>query len=390
MQNIESFSIEILPDNCVQWPEKSALHQARWQSVHGWTAPKQALIGEDTLSADLAFRLINEGIGIIWRGDFQNGKQLLAALKRRIAKKKLPSESIAYPNRFHLIRQARSQNARALGRLLIPLEPEYQLAHRRSPSIATACEMALSPIPVPSQLMPLTELVGIMSAYEWQRQGLVVNALGPPPGQRIYPRYGVFAPTRHEYLDLIAKAPLPAQCQNALDVGTGTGVIAVILAQRGVKHVVATDTEAPALRCSQDNVDSLGLGNQIDIQKADVFAPGRFDLVVCNPPWLPGAAKNALDAAIYDPDSRLLTQFLTGVGQHLNPGGQAWLILSDLAEHLRLRDRQTLLALIHKGGLKVLTRRDIKPDHAKLKKDTDPLFGVRQHEITSLWQLTLA
>jgi len=61
-------------------------------------------------------------------------------------------------------------------------------------------------------------------------------------------------------------------------------------------------------------------------------------LVVCNPPWLPGAVKTSLDAAIYDPESRMLTGFVTGVAKYLNPGGQAWLILSDLAELLNLRE----------------------------------------------------
>lgn len=386
LQTNETFSLAPLSDGRVQWPCETTPSQARWQSVNGWVAPKQALLGDDTLPADLAYRLINEGIGIIWRGDFQNGKQLLVALKRRIAKKKPPSESIAYPTRFHLIRQARSQNARALGRLLIPLEPDYQLNHRRAPTIAKACEMALGATPAHALLMPLTELIGIMSAFEWQRQGLLVGALG----QRIYGRYGVFLPTRHEYLELIAQVPLPARAKRALDVGCGTGVIAAILVKRGLKQVVATDSETSALACSQDNVNALGLSQLIQVQKADVFVPGQFDLVVCNPPWLPGAAKNSLDAAIYDPDSRLLIRFLSGVSQHLTPGGQAWLILSDLAEHLQLRDRQTLLTLIESGGLKVLARHDIKPGHIKLKKSDDPLADARRREITSLWQLTLA
>jgi len=370
----------------LEWPEKLGPCKARWQSVQGWPAPKHAIEGDDTLPADQAFRLINTGTAIIWRGDFQNGKQLLAALKRRMAKKAVPAETIAYPERFHLIRQARSQNARALGRLLVPLDADYCLRHRRAPAVAQACQMALGPMPAEPLLMPLTELTGILSAYEWHRQGLMIAALG----QRIHARYGVFAPTRHEYLDLITQIELPAISNCALDVGSGTGVIAAILAKRGVKQVVATDMEAAAIACSQDNVDRLDLHKQIQVQHANLFVPRQCDLVVCNPPWLPGAVKTSLDAAIYDPESRMLTGFVTGVAKHLNPGGQAWLILSDLAELLNLRDRQTLLALFETGGLKVLARHDIKPRHPKSSQVSDPHANVREREITSLWQLTSA
>jgi len=386
MPTPERIVLSTVNEPWIEWPETAGLSRVHWQSVQGWAAPKHAVLGNDKLSADLAFRLINAGTAIIWRGDFQNAKQLLAALKRRTAKKAMPEETIAYPERFHLIRQARSQNARALGRLLMPLDADYCLPHRRAPIVTTACEMALGPLPAAPLLMPLTELQGVLSAYEWQRQGLMVSALG----ERIHARYGVFAPTRHEYLDLINQVALPARANSALDVGSGTGVIAAILAKRGVKHVVATDMAEAALLCTQENVDRLGLGKQIDVQRADLFAQGQFDLVVCNPPWLPGVAKTSLDAAIYDPDGRMLTAFVTGVAKHLSPSGQAWLILSDLAEHLGLRNRQALLSLFEAGGLKVLGRHDINPRHPKSSQANDPLASVRAREVTSLWQLTLA
>jgi methylase of polypeptide subunit release factors len=376
----------------IGWSENGQPHQAHWQSVHGWTPPKQLISADDTLSADRAYRLISSGTGLVWRGDFQNGKQLLAALKRRLAKQKAPAPEVAYPERFHRIRLARSQNARVLGRLLIPLAENFQLAHRRAPSVVSACQAALSldtgadQTQKPAMLMPLTELIGILSAHEWQRRGLPVTTLR----QSIYPRYGVFAPTRHEYLDLLLQTPLPAGAQTALDVGTGTGILAALLAQRGIPKVVATDTQAAALQCAQDNMARLGLGKQVTVVHADLFVAGRFDLIVCNPPWLPGKANNALEAAIHDPDSRMLSGFLKQVSHHLTPQGEVWLILSDLAEHLHLRTREMLLDLIEMGGLRLMAKHDIKPRHPKSSKEDDPLADVRRREITSLWQLTLA
>jgi prophage antirepressor-like protein len=93
---------------------------------------------------------------------------------------------------------------------------------------------------------------------------------------------------------------------------------------------------------------------------------------------------------VYDPDSRMLRGFLAGLGAHLEAGGEGWLILSDLAELLGLRTREDLLALIVAGGLKVLERLDIRPQHPKAGAADDPLHAARAAETTSLWRLALA
>jgi methylase of polypeptide subunit release factors len=173
----------------------------------------------------------------------------------------------------------------------------------------------------------------------------------------------------------------------AFDIGTGTGVIAALLLMRGVKHVIATDSSDVALQCAQDNLQRLDLSSRVQLQITDVFPQGQANLIVCNPPWLPGKATSLLEQAIYDPDSRMLHTFLTGVSAHLSPGGEAWLVLSDLAEHLNLRSREQLLQWIEAGGLQVLGREDIRPSHAKVQDSQDPLHAARTQEVTSLWRL---
>jgi hypothetical protein len=68
--------------------------------------------------------------------------------------------------------------------------------------------------------------------------------------------------------------------------------------------------------------------------RADLFPEGRASLVICNPPWIPGRPSSPLENGIYDPDSQMLRGFLQALPRHLTPGGEGWLILSDLAEHL--------------------------------------------------------
>src|SRR5690606_18840705 len=106
---------------------------------------------------------------------------------------------------------------------------------------------------------------------------------------------------------------------------------------------------------------------RVHTEVADLWPSGQAELVVCNPPWLPGRAASALDAAIYDPDSRMLRGFLDGLAAHLAPGGEGWLILSDLAEHLGLRSRAELLGWIETAGLRVIDRLETRAAHPRAR-----------------------
>src|SRR5439155_3977036 len=226
-----------------------------------------------------------------------------------------------------------------------------------------------------------------IGAHEWRKKGVAIPALG----QRIHPHYGVFSPVRGEYVGLVADAPLPRLTPSlAFDIGTGTGVLAAVLAQRGIQRVIATDQDPRALSCARDNLARLKLAHQVELLETDLFPPGRAPLVVCNPPWLPARPSSAIEYAIYDPDSRMLRGFLGGLAAHLAPGGEGWLILSDLAEHLGLRPRAELMAMIETAGLKVLGRIDVRPQHPKASDASDPLHAARAAEVTSLWRLAVA
>ena len=86
----------------------------------------------------------------------------------------------------------------------------------------------------------------------------------------------------------------------------------------------------------------------------------------------------------------MLRGFLGGLAEHLEAGGEGWLILSDLAEHLGLRPRAMLLELFDKARLKVVGRIDVRPTHPKALDTSDPLHTARAAEVTSLWRLGAA
>ncbi len=398
-----------MPDNLpadtpafIEWTEQGQPQRARWRSERAAPPPRRVVCVDDTMPADAAYRLACEGTALLWRGDFQNARHLLDALVRRVDR--VPSRQAGKARKvaapvtpeapgaaFHRHRQAQGQRARVLSQLLIPMEPDRGIAQRRAPDVRAACEQAWGPPDGEPCVLALRELLGLVSAFEWRRKGVPVPALGPAPDNRIHPHYGVFSPVRGEYLGLVMQAPLPAPiAEGAFDIGTGTGVLAALLARRGVPRVVATDLDPRALACAADNLRRLGLAGRVQLLAADLFPPGRAGLVVCNPPWLPARPGAPLERAVYDEDSRMLRGFLSGLRDHLLPGGEGWLILSDLAEHLGLRTRDDLLGWIAAAGLRVLDRIDTRPTHRKAADAQDPLHAARAAEVTSLWRLGIS
>ena len=383
----------------ITWSEGGTRRRAGWRPENGAKPPRDIVVIDDDIAADSALRMARAGTGLLWRGDFHNACQLLKALDRRLEKQASRKASkvsraswdVEPGDLFHANRLARSQRAAVLGKILIELEPDYAIRLRRAPDVREACEHAYGTLAGDcageSTLVSLPEILGVISAFEWHRTGIEVAALG----ERIHPAYGVFAPTRDEYIDLVADAAWPSGVDRPVvfDLGTGTGVLAVLLARRGAGDVVATDINPRAVRCAKDNADRLGVADRVRVEEADLWpaAPERADVVVCNPPWIPGRPTSALEQGIYDPKSDVLHRYLGELAQHLTPQGEGWLILSDLAELLGLRTREEFLQRIADAGLTVVGTHETTPRHSRASDDADPLHAARARERTMLWRL---
>lgn len=381
----------MMNDSVICWNEDNEEKSALWQSEKGLPPPKRVQVIDDRMPADTAYRLACEGTALLWRGDFQNARQLLQALARRVDKKKPEKpkqQAIVSPaEAFHRHRLVQSQRARTLEKLLIPFNADHSIPLRRAPDVHAACLEAYGAC-TGAYIASLRELLGLIGAYEWRKKGIEIAALG----MTIHPHYGVFAPIRNEYVKLVTQAPLPkllATQSIAFDIGTGTGVLAAALASRGVQHITGTDQDPRALQCARDNLTRLKLIDQVELLQTDLFPQGQAALIVCNPPWIPARPSSPLEHAIFDPESRMLRGFLHGLRDHLLPDGEGWLILSDFAEHLGLRTREELLQMIDAAGLKVLGRTDIKPHHPRVSDTSDPLHSARAAELTSLWRLAV-
>ena len=383
----------------IQWDEGGQVNSAKWHSENGIAPHKKIQIADDTLTADTAYRLACEGTAMLYKGDFQNARQLLQALVRRVDKPSKKSMRVDRVTKektktpldiFNLPRLGQSQRARILGMVLIPINADHSISLRRAPDVTQACLEAYGEQNEP-YVISLRELLGVISAHEWRKKGVPVLARDDEE-IRIHPHYGVFSPIRGEYIELVLKAPLPAAIQKnsiAFDIGVGTGVLSVVLAIREIQQIIATDQDDRAVACAKENIDRLALNDQIEILKTNLFPEGKAALIVCNPPWLPARPSSSLEHAVYDPESQMLKGFLGKLKDHLLPGGEGWLILSDLAEHLGLRTREELFSWIDTAGLKVIAHLDAKPQHPKAFDKTDALHVARSKETTSLWRLTV-
>ncbi|WP_242347017.1 methyltransferase [Anaeromyxobacter terrae] len=386
------------------WRTPAGERRAAWLS-HLVPAPERAGAADDRTTAAAALARARRGEALVYGGDYHNARQLLTAMARRLGTapsddgRRSPggrrSARLPPPPARDLTEAFRQERAlkrlehEVLTRLLVPVESGWRIPLTRAPDVAAACEEALGPMPVAPGLLPLRELLGIVGAHEWRRRGVEVPALGA----RVHPHYGVYAPVRGEYVDLVAAAAAewPVAGKLAYDVGTGTGVLALVLARAGAR-VVATDVEAAAAACARENAARLGLADRVEVVQADLFPEGGApaDLVVSNPPWLPAEAASPLERAVYDPGGRFLERLLRALPGRLAPGGEAWIVISDLAERLGLRPPGAVEALAIAAGLAVRDVREARPAHPRVKDREDPLHAARAAERTRLYRIGAA
>lgn len=364
----------------------TSLHSEReWRHESTQKPPKTAIYQHDA-SADTVLKAAYAQTATVWTGDFHQAKQVLNAMKKRVrrpARSPVNTPLLDVQTAFHTHRMRQAQQSRILNLLAVEIAAGFRLNLPRSPDIHAALADVYGQENTRPFLLPLNQLLGFIGAHEWHKKGIDIPALGG----KIHVPFGVFSPLRGEYLDLVNQAPIHHAFQTAFDIGTGSGVIAALLAKRGLTNIIATDTNPQAIACAQANLTRLGYAPHVDIQAVNLFPAGKADLIVCNPPWLPAKPTSAIETALYDPDHAMLNAFIQGVSAHLTEQGEAWLIISDLAEHLHLRPSNYLAQLFQTASLRVIGMLQTQPKHMKASDPNDPLAFARRQETTYLYRL---
>ena len=205
-------------------------------------------------------------------------------------------------------------------------------------------------------LLPFRRLQRIISDMRRQSEGLEVAALGA----RITVLPSVYVPWDQSVVDLLAENPGEIRGAKALDMGTGTGVLALVAAKLGARRVVATDANPRAVENARANADLLGFRNRIDVREAgDLFAPvedERFDIVIFNAPWMEGSPRTLYDTAIYDEDHRLLRRFIAELPRHLKPEGVGLLLICSTSDLQGVRLGRLIRESAADAGLQIRER----------------------------------
>lgn len=427
---------------------------------HPTNDPPTALTVDDATRSAWALRRLREGRALVYDGgDYRNARQLLRAVRRRIAaggasgrpetkrrrnetriraeEKEIGGADDVFDVGKEWTRQRESQRERAAiahGILIrASLEgdrgPSGILGLKRAPTNAgdvfayafqndkelvaklddgdptTSSSRSRSCV-----LVSLVEFLAMVGGYEWNRRGVHVHALGG----RVVPHFGVFPPTRQDYLHLLDRVAIERATRGGspvrmMEVGIGSGVLSLILLRRKtVDRVIGTDVNPYAVACTRENMARFGF--EADVMLADLFPPeetpairnegegdGRVDVVLFNPPWVPGDAATWLDKSVYDPGQGILRRFLSQVQHHVKKDGQVYLLLSNLGVLLGLFQEQDLYDMFDEGNLELVEvhMTESKKEMAKGESDIesereaqfDLLESVKSREVVSLYHL---
>ena len=209
--------------------------------------------------------------------------------------------------------------------------------------------------------LPFVELQELFGAWRRYTDGHHLAVLG----HRLHPFYGTYVPTRTEHLELFATwlHQYNGLKKCAIDVGTGSGVLAFLLAKCGFAHIIATDNNPNAVESVKREIKRHDQSS-ITPQVADLFdsTSQQADVIVFNPPWMFGNTDSLIDRALYF-QGDLFPQFFERAKHQLRPDGQIVLLFSNIMSLVQPKVPHPIQREIDRGILQLVDkrRRKVKP-----------------------------
>jgi methylase of polypeptide subunit release factors len=258
----------------------------------------------------------------------------------------------------------------------------------------------------------------IISVNNYIQKGIAVNVLGD---KKIYTNYGVFNPTRQDYLELFDMflrdniRDIKLNTKNCIDLGCGTGVLSLLMSQYGLPRIFAIDSNENALLATRTNSQAFGYFENIKAIKLDLVEKylntkvsaetvinksnqeldPHYDLIVVNPPWLDASfmfSQTGLDNAIYDPKHAFLKSAFNFAKIHLNrnnPHAKFVIIFSDLGSILNINEPNVIETLASEYKLKI-THVSKKMSKLKPSDSIDPIKNFKKESKIELYELQRA
>ncbi len=150
-------------------------------------------------------------------------------------------------------------------------------------------------------LMTFSDYLGMNGARQWFEKGIQY----PVISHRVHPFYGTYFPSRYDHLIIFDRwLSENKDYARGVDIGSGCGILSFIMLKHGIRNIHATDINPNAVYSFRQDIKKFAIKktDSIFIEKADLhgsLVPQAGDIIVFNPPWIPGPAEKTLDQATY-------------------------------------------------------------------------------------------
>jgi tRNA1(Val) A37 N6-methylase TrmN6 len=236
----------------------------------------------------------------------------------------------------------------------------------------------------PSFVLPFVSVQELHGAWNHYEVGTHLAVVGG----RIHPFYGTYAPMRTSHLELFGTwlSQYEGARTRAVDVGTGCGVLAFMLAKAGFSRVVATDNNPNAIESVERELRRLPEPPALELIHTDLLGEDTTpsELIVFNPPWIRGDVEDYLDRALYFEDG-LFERFFDQAAERLTSGGRLVLIFSNVIGLIQPDVPHPILTELERGRFELIQKlsRKVKPTPDKDGRRR------RTREKVEVWELAL-
>ncbi|SDS41536.1 Methyltransferase small domain-containing protein [Formosa sp. Hel1_31_208] len=323
-----------------------------------------------------AIQALERGESVLVREFYNDGLSLLHDLHKYL-KLNLPNTSYKEQHEY------RSEYHRLSNLILLEIV-DQQLCVKKSPSIGWLEKF----YPENNHFfLTLPQIQGLNSAWQWYQNGISIPVLR----NKVHPYYGTYFPTRFEHLVLFDNwlKHYKGLKKTAIEIGIGCGVLSLQMIQHQFQKVYATDINPNAIIGLTEFMGTTKLSRKIELDLGHLF--GKWDnqteLIVFNPPWMPGAHDfSNIDDAIYY-NKTLFTDFFAAAKTRLLPEGKLVLIFSNLAQITNVTQEHPIERELEEGNRFKLERcfkKSVSAASSKSKRDQ----YWRASEEVELWALT--
>ncbi len=232
--------------------------------------------------------------------------------------------------------------------------------------------------------LPLISVQELHGAWQRYQQGTHLAVLG----RKIHPFYGTYAPSRTSHLELFGTwlSQYTGARDVAVDVGTGCGVLAFMLAKAGFSKVFATDNNPNAIESVSRELQRMANPPQLDLRCVDLMGPGtdKAQLIVFNPPWIHGDVEDLLDQALHYRDD-LFERFFAQAAERIAPGGRVVMVFSNVITLLQPNVTHPIEAELARGRFELVQKlqRKVKPPPDKDGRRR------RTREKVEVWEMSI-